>query len=259
MIRKLNFTGRKKIPRNQVSVTLMDPDKHPCSFDVQLDLSGLNLPPDGLVYVEAYKRTSYMRFPFGKVNQLQIPAPRLLDKIEAGVIPLFRVKVVEAARPHGRIVALAEKIIPKGADRDSKEKITLVHVEFSENLGDQIWRLDLTGDWPSLQVNNRIEGIREIARSDPAFISLVYPEMVRQILNHIIFKSGESDPDADGDDWPGLWIRFASSLPGVGSPPGSPDGDDKKIEWIEEAVGAFCEKHGFLDQYKKLLGNGQSE
>jgi hypothetical protein len=253
MIRKLNFTGRKKIPLRSTMVTLTNGDKHPHSFDIQLDLSEINLPNEALVYVEAYKRTSYMRFHYGTVGDLIVPTNRNLTKIEAGVIPLFRVKIVDRSTQHGQIIAMADKIHPKGIEDADKEKVSLLHVEFSEDLGSQVWRLDLEGDWPVLQVNNKIPSIKDITKSDEAFLALVYPEIVRQILNFII-ESEQLDPEIDEDEWYSLWINFVSSLPGVGSPPTGRDPNIKtdQMDWLEKAVHGFCDKWHLLDQFQKL-------
>jgi hypothetical protein len=253
MIRKLNFTGRKKIPLRNTMVTLMNGNNHPHSFDIQLDLSGLNLPDEAFVYVEAYKRTSYMRFQYGTVGELIVPANRDLTKIEAGVIPLFRVKIVDKSSQHGQIIAMADKIHPKGINDDNKEKVSLLHVEFSEDLGSQVWRLDLEGDWPVLQVNNTIHSMKDITKSDEAFLALVYPEIVRQILNFII-ESEQLDPDIDEDEWYSLWVNFVSSLPGVGSPPTGRDPNIKtdQKDWVEKAVHCFCDRWHLLDQFQKL-------
>lgn len=258
MIRKLNFTGRKKIPLRNAIVTLMNEDKHPLSFDIQLDLSELNLPDESLVYVEAYKRTFYMRFDYGTVGNLIIPANRNLTKIEAGVIPLFRVKIVDKSAQYARIVAMADKIHPKGKDSVGKEKISLLHVEFSENLDSQIWRLDLEGDWPVLQVNNKINSIKNIVKSDEKFSALVYPEIVRQTLNFIV-ESEQLDLGIDEDEWHTLWINFVSSLPGVGSPPTGlgPNIKTDQKDWVEKAVSGFCDNRHLLDQFQKTHTEGE--
>ncbi|MFQ5716354.1 MAG: hypothetical protein ACE5GQ_04570 [Nitrospinales bacterium] len=239
-------------------MTLLNVDKHPQSFEIQFELSDLNLPPEALVFVEAYKRTSYMRFPFGTIGQRAIPSNRNLVDIEPGVIPLFRVKVVDRASQQGRIIALADKILPRGVDAGTREKISLLHVEFAEDLGGQIWRLDLSGGWPVLQVNNQIDLIKEIAKSDPAFTALVYPEVVRKILSHII-ESDEIDPELDEEDWPGMWLSFVGNMPGIGSPPSGRDASTKndQKDWIESAVKAFSDKWRLLDEYQKLHDQGQ--
>jgi hypothetical protein len=259
MIRKLNFTGRKKIPLRNTMVSLLNVDKHPHSFDIQIDLSDINLPSEASVYVEAYKRTSYMRFDFGTAGNLRIPKNTNLTEIEAGVIPLFRVKIVDKSTQQGRIIAMADKIHPKGIDDADKEKISLLHVEFSEELGSQVWKLDLAGDWPVLQVNNQISSIKEIARSDEGFLALVYPEIVRQILSEII-ESDQLDPEIDEDEWYSLWVNFASSLPGVGPPPTGRDAtikNDQK-DWVEIAVRGFCDKWNLLGNFQKLHAEEQN-
>ncbi len=194
-----------------------------------------------------------MRFRFGTIGKCTIPPDRNLVDIEPKVTPLFRVKVVDETSQQGRIIALADKILPRGIDQGTREKISLLHVEFSEDLEGQVWRLDLSGEWPVIQVNSQIDLIKEIAKSDRAFIALVYPEVVRQILNHII-ESDETDPELDEEDWPGMWLNFVGRMPGVGSPPfgriASIKNDQK--EWIESAVMAFSYKWQLLDQYQEL-------
>ncbi len=250
MIRKLNFTGRKKLPGNRVTVTLLNLDQHPYTFEAQIDMSGTRLPNDASIFLEAYKRPSYMRFSFGTVGQIKIPENRELSKIAPGVIPLYRMKVVQK----GRIIALADKIFPKGADQNMPGKVSLLHVEFSEELGDQIWKLDLEGDWPTLRLNNRIDSIKEIARSDIAFSALVYPEVLRQVLHHI-FSDESFDPELDEDDWPALWIRFIAKLPGVGSPPSGRRATlvIEQSEWMNGAVEAFCKYRNQLNLYKEFI------
>jgi hypothetical protein len=258
MIRKLNFTGRKKIPLNRTLVTLSNTEKYPLSFDIQIDFSDFILPKEALVYVEAYKRTSYMRFDYGTVGNLNIPPNRDLTNIEAGTTPLFRVKVVDKSAQQGKIIAMADKIHPKGIENTNRDNINLLYVEFSEELGDQVWKLDLTGDWPALQVNNQMSSIKEIAKSDEAFTALVYPEIVRQILNEIV-ESDQLDPEIDEDEWYSLWINFVSSLPGVGSPPTGRDANIKndQKDWIESAVRGFCNKWHLLDKFQKLHAEEQ--
>ncbi len=260
MIRKFNFTGRNKIPRKCTGVTLLNADKHPYSFDIEVDLSDFNLPKGALVYVEAYTRSSYMRFDYGTVGDFRIPACRELKDIEAGTTPLFRVKIVDKSSQYGRIIAIADKLHPEGIENTNKRNVSLLHVEFSEDLEGQVWKLDLTEDWPVIQVNNQISSIKEIAKSDDAFTALVYPDVVRQILNNIIEKD-ELDPKIDEEDWPSYWVKFVSSLPGVGSPPtgGHSNIANEQSYWIENAVRGFCNEKHLLERYKKLYAEEQDK
>lgn len=252
MIRKLNFTGRKKIPKSHVAITITSLDHFPCSFDAQLDLENFNFPAEAKVFIEAYNRSSYMRFPYGTIEKILVPQNRALDQIDPGRIPLFRVKVTDQTARHGRILALADKIHPRGVDDVSKNRISLLHVEFTDDLGDRIWRLDL-GDWPTLQLNNQVENIKEVARSDDVFHSLVYPEIARQILENIV-KNGDLDPEMDEGDWPCLWIKFARNLPGVGEPPSGKETGIKEdqIEWVDSAVNALCQKRNLREKFERF-------
>lgn len=73
MLRRFNYTGRKKIPRSAVAVKVLNSDSGPPAFDAKFDLSSVNLPAHARVYVEAYHRASYMRFDFGKISDIHPP------------------------------------------------------------------------------------------------------------------------------------------------------------------------------------------
>lgn len=261
MIRKLNFTDRKKISASRIPVTLNGQDNYPLSFDialVDLALPEFGFPKDASVFVEAYKRTAYSRFAFGTVGGIIIPRNRKLVRMEPGVIPLFRVKIVDATSGQGRILGLADKISPRGIDIGTQDRIPLLHVEVSENLKDQIWRLDLSSEWPVLELNSQVDSIKEIAKSDTHFLSLVYPNIVRQVLNNIIDEHLDSVNEEE-EDWPSHWVKFVSSLPGVSSLPteNSSEVKQEQEDWVEEAVAAFSQKLKLLENYQKLIESGQ--
>jgi hypothetical protein len=250
MIRKLNYTGRKKIPLPRVSFRLV-PERARLRFDATLTLHGLELPGDADVCVEAYHGTSYMRFPCGKVGRIVIPEHRLLDQIEPGSVPLFRVMVSK----DGRIIAAADKIVPRSSEEQPTDKLSLLPVEFRD-LGESVWKLDFTAGRPMLQLNSAIDNIRDVARRDSTFLSLVYPEVIRQVLRYILLQEGYEDAGCDEDDWQSHWLRFAQSLPGI-APPSSAEYfvtlQDRE-DWIEEVVMAFCQKWKVKERFAERIG-----
>jgi hypothetical protein len=253
MIRRLNFTGRTKIPLKRVSVSLLPATSdRGRAFNAEYDLAGLNLPLDAHVYVEAYYRAQYMRFDSGTVERPVMPAGRELTEIEPGARPLFRVKVVDQSAEFARILAVADKVIPIEESDTDQDRKSLLYVRFLD-LGHRIWELDLDCDWPELQLNERIEDRREIARSDEAFQALVYPQVVRQVLTRIIAE-GCDDEETDPNDWPSLWLRFACSLPNVRPlPEGTGESAwQQKQAWVDEAVDAFCGHVHTLDKFLAL-------
>ncbi|NLI29301.1 MAG: hypothetical protein GX423_04390 [Nitrospiraceae bacterium] len=251
MIRKFNYTGRRKIPRSAVSFQLSGVGAGSFSFEASLSLKGLHLPPEAEVFVEAYRGASLMRFPYGCAGNPTAPDRTVLEQLSPGGIPLFRVKVVL----DGRIIASVDRIVPRLDVAEPHDRLCLLPVEFVE-LGDLVWQLDLSDARPILQVNAAIEGIREIVRSDTHFFSLVYPEIVRQILRHILIRENYDDDECDPDDWQSHWIRFVEDLPGVSPLPARTvlTTEQDKEFWIGNAVLAFCRKWRVCDRFGGSAG-----
>ncbi len=250
MIRKLNYTGRQKIQRSKAQVDVFRNEVGERVFDLQLNIDGLRLPGNARIYVEAYHRSGYQRFDFGTVKQIRSPLDRRLTRLSNSAIPLFRIKVVDTSATHGRILASVDKIRPQRVDNEPADSQTLLHVEF-DDLGNRIWELDLEGDWPTLRLNAEAEEISLIASSDYRFLSLVYPEVVRQILTRILIQDDHTDPECNDEDWPTLWLRLASALPGMEPPP--QEEKTKRGRWIEEAVEAFAVKYNMMEKFNKSM------
>lgn len=240
MIRRLNYTGRKRIARFRVTVRLTSVGGGHYAFEIDFDISTYGFPADARVFVEAYNSGSYMRFSFGTVAERRNPDDvRLLD-ITPRPLPKFRLKVVDQSARHGMLLGVADKLIPLRAEEELSQRQSLLPVDFCD-LGDRIWRLDLS-DWPVLELNNRVESIAEIARTGDWFFGLVYPEVVRSILREIVIEQDVTDSGFDDSDWHSLWLRFVCSMPGVTEPPAgeSEAARDQRLAWIEETVQAFC-------------------
>lgn len=249
MIRKFNFTGRKRIPRTQVRVDLRrDTDGHRC-FDLSLTLEGQALPAGAHVYVEAYQRTAYQRFDCGTVADLRIPDDRRLLRFSETRQPLFRVKVVDRSLGVGCILAAVDKVRAQSVDDLPADDQSLLFVEYHD-LGNAVWLLDLDGDWPVLKLNQSADDIGLVASSDKRFLPLVYPEVLRQILMRVLLIDEHNDPYCD-DDWPSLWLRLACGLPGVEGPPQRGRAD--QAAWIDAAVEAFSGHHKLLEMFNQSV------
>lgn len=249
MIRKFNYTGRKKIMRSDVRIDLLRDGNGKRIFNISLHLDNLELPLSALVYVEAYHRSGYQRFDLGTVSDQKIPSDRRIQNISEAAIPLFRVKVVDKTSSHGRILAAVDKVRPENIDNIPTSSQSLLYVEY-DDLGNKIWQLDLDGDWPVLKLNQNIEEISLVASSDNRFLPLVYPEVFRQILKRILIEDEHTDPQCD-DDWPSLWLQLACFLPGMAIPPQTSKPEQQS--WIEKAVESFCVNYHMLEKFNQSL------
>jgi hypothetical protein len=244
VIRRLNYTGPKSIPRSRVTIRIVIMPSGEQAFTAHYDLRGMRFARGARVYIEAHNADSYMRFDFGSVGEPAVPRDTRLTDITARPLAKFRLKVVDETEQAGLLRGVADKIIPLRPDEDLEQKQSLLPVDFRD-LGERVWRLDLS-DWPVLEPNNRIDDIAEAARSSGGFLGLLYPEVLRRILHEAVIVQEVTDPELNDDDWTCLWLRFACAMPGVSPPPTAPGPQQVEMldEWIEDAVQAFCrERH----------------
>lgn len=258
MIRRLNYTGRRKIPRSRVTIRLFPSAENLYGFTAEYDLSGSVFPPDARVFIEAYNIASYMRFAFGTVSEREDPRDTRLLGVTPRPLPKFRLKVVDQRRRYGLLLGVADKLVPLRPQEDLEHKQSLLPVDFCD-LGDRVWRLDLS-DWPVLELNSRIETIAEQARSGESFLGLVYPEVLRRVLYEIVITQDQTDPEFDDSEWTTLWLRYVCSLPGVSAPPSSlsPEAKNQRGDWIDQVVQAFCRANQIRRRFEMAIVSGSN-
>lgn len=246
MNRRFNFTGRRKIGRADARVTVSVAADGPPAFSAQLDLGDYKLPTDAPVFIEAYRQTSLMRFPWGTVGDARPADGCELTEFGTGEGVRFRVKVVESASGNGhgrpaRLLAMADRLSPRRVVEAVEQAESLLAVEWADI--DEVWRLQFDQDGtdePILQVSRRLVTDRQALVRSEQFVSLVLPEIFRSVLERVLLADGEAESDSS-DDWRSQWLRMARRLPGMGVPPPADDDHREELEgWIESCVGAFA-------------------
>ena len=245
-IRRLNYTGRKRILQTDCQINLEDGEGSGDRFRADLRLDTYDLPPRAPVFVEAYRQTSWMRFRFGTVAQIRPwDEPHLTDFGSCDGV-LFRVRVTSPYDPRGLLLAEADKIRPRRADRDDEERYPLLPARPDENLGAQIYRVDFD-DYPILLINKDVGDWQGLTQ-DRTFQALTLPAVLREILTRILHIERYMELD-DEEDWRSSWLRFASHLPGVTDPPTETE-EGRFDDWIEEAVASFSRKFGIMERFR---------
>lgn len=94
MIKRVNFTGRRRIPRNNVHIDVFDGT--PRTFSSRIELEDTGLPDHAAVFLEAMCAGSYVieRFNCGIVGDLKPPRHVALNEID-GENVFFTLKVVD--------------------------------------------------------------------------------------------------------------------------------------------------------------------
>jgi len=261
MIRKFNYTNRLKIKRTDLRVSVVQDNGRPSlEADFLVDQYP-ELPADAAVYIEAYHRTKFDRFSFGTVGRLLPPDNRTLKSFSSADMQdiRFRVKVVDESETHGQILALAEGVSAVSDDERNANRLSLLGVD-PVDLGNRIWELDLENDEiPWLLVNSNIPDIQILLQRDDMFFCSVYPAIVRQILEYILFYCDEdytSEPEEDEDStyWQYRWLCFGKNLSGEKWPKKHNADVTIRKEWIESCVEHFCRKQRVLQKTSALLG-----
>lgn len=234
---RLNYTGRRRITRDRVSLRVVWETDPPVLDIRSVDLSGLTLQPDAAIVVEAYHQTNYLRLECGTVEAPLFGTHRL-DGFSGVEGVLFRVKVVgQSGATAGRLLAVADRL-PPTSDDEATARVPLLPFRGSDELGHRIWKLDLAGDRPEVVVSSRVGNWRQYAKQ-PAFVATVYPEVLRQVAGWVV---DNADQLAEPDSYVALWGRYLAGL----------DADPRKVspeerdDWADEVANSFASRNKLL-------------
>lgn len=248
MIRRFNYTKRKNISRKEFKISLNLNDGN-LSFDADLShLDSYDLPAGSLVFVEAYRQTNWMRFDFGQIGNIRPAEIRDLSLFDTHEGLLFRVKVTEASE--GKLLAEADRI-PFVLPDDKEIPLEPLLKIRPQNLGKEIYRIDYSDErnGPILLINSLSGNYERIGRN-PAFISLVYPSVFREILRRIFYIEKYFEY-TDRNDWRSRWLLFARAFPGTGEMPNK-DESDQFDDWIDKVVEKFCKKIQVFERFSEF-------
>ncbi len=256
MIRRYNYTQRSKIPKSAISVRVYPNKEGMQTFDAQIDLTEQAFPEGSEIFLEAYYRNAMMRFKVGTFNTNQpiYWASGTLSDLQDPQVN-FRIKVVDKQQHIGRLIGIADRVQLFNEMPQQVERIGLLPVRF-KNLGEQVWLLEIPDDGtdPELCINDSLQlediPLSELVRGDPLFLTIVFPQVVRSLLEHLV--SEDDYHDDDPESWQNKWVRFAAQSLSVGRPPESDDEQEQAL-WIDDAVRAFCKNNNIKGRFEQYV------
>jgi hypothetical protein len=256
MLRKINYTGRQRITRDKLGFRIRRSPAGGYETHIKLGLDGKrHLPLNAPVYIEAYNSSSFQRIRIGTVADAPIDRTVRFDQVDGPASVLFRVKVVQEDGEHGQIISSADRIAPEFIDDAPRSKSILPTV--FDDLGQDLWRVTFEDAGPILEVNNSglLKDIaRDYVRSDPSFVALVYPEITRVVLTHILIAEEYSPSDDDEDRWEPKWLQFARRY----ASRNAPETEEHSVlsDWINETVAGFARSLGARSRIEEVLRGG---
>ncbi|NMC21376.1 MAG: hypothetical protein GYA33_13270 [Thermogutta sp.] len=252
MIKRVNSTGRRRIGSDRVTIVVHE-EQDPRTFDATIDLKDFEAPQDAAVVLEATCAGSntIRRYSWGTVGQLLPPEDRTLRDLH-GKNVFFSLKVIDRSERFGRILGLAENIRPsKAGPKTATGRRGILPVEEAD-LGDELWKLEFRSEDVFLLVNRRIQGLSGRVSWDASIYSLIYPAIIREILQRALDE--QTDDEEDSDRWPVLWLKFARRLHPEGLEPPESEDVSEREEWISEVVSAFCREHSLREKFIQAAG-----
>lgn len=253
MIRRFNYTGRTKIPRSRVDISLFK-DNEGKYFRAKVNLDGLELSPEAKIYIEANYKGVYQRFYFGTVAHFKEPENTRLNELPETELAYFDISIVDETGKVGLLLGKARGIAVS-TDGVPNDRIPLLPVNPTD-LKNQFWRLSFdSGDdgRPVLEINKNIPEVFEMARNDIKFISLVYPAAFRGVLIKLL---EQGDFDTEEDSWVSQWNKFITTILGIKNFPDTDNETDgltpEQEEWIDDCVNEYCKKFQLFEKFTAL-------
>lgn len=267
VIKRFNYTGRKTILPVDVQIVVANNAAAEPSVDAKINLERYGLPPDSLIYLEAYRQSTLMRFDWGTIARQKAPANCILADFGSLAGVRFRVKVVEfsaarTAQP-ARLLAIADQIaaiMPHQPPGAPASLLDLVPADIHE-----VWRLEFEdGSEPYLAVNQElVSNLPSFGRSDQ-FVSMILPQVLRSILERILVVE-RFESSADSSDWQQLWLDMAHLSLGAGSAPrpiSSSGGELENLlevdEWIDEVADRFVDQCHLRTRFSQWWDDGDN-
>ncbi|TRU20587.1 MAG: hypothetical protein EWV79_17490 [Microcystis aeruginosa Ma_MB_S_20031200_S102D] len=220
----------------------------PLKAKVSINLSSEAFPDHAQVCLEAYHRSSGMRFDLGSIGTLKVPPLLVLSEVDRSGSVLFRLKVVDSRDGSGKILGSALGIQPSN-ENEIDGKRSLFPVNYRD-LGEEIWKVEINeGDRPRLLLSNRVQAIPHKLQTDALFQGLVLPAALRIVIENLA-REPESD-DEDETGWKQEWMQYCRDSLGASDDPSSLD-DEKKKDWVDDVVRRFCNGYQFVQGIKKM-------
>jgi hypothetical protein len=249
--RRINSTGRKKLSQDKIDLRILPSvPGEPMRAKLALDLESLGLPASAAVSVEAYHRSTAMRFDCGTVEARKIPDVLVLNELDESARVLFRIKIVDREAQQGKILASADRVRPS-TEGEQEGRRSIFPVDY-RNLGQEVWQVEIDDDvGPSLLLNSKIPALMHRLHENPLVAGALLPAAFRIVLRYLAYNPSEDDEDGSG--WKADWKRFCSEGLGVEDEPDDLEDDEARDLWVDDLVRRYCETRAFVEKARQMI------
>lgn len=247
--RRINSTGRKRIRQECAEITMLESGTdEPLKAKIDLKLENQEFPPGARVAVEAYHRSSGMRFDCGTIGALNVPDVLVLSEVDKSGSVLFRVKVVDCEGVPGKLLGSAERLKPR-SESESENRRSIFPILYRD-LRHEVWKVEIEqGDRPVLIVNKRIPGFSHKLLESPMMQGLLLPAALRIVLNELV-RISETGEDEGEQGWKEEWLEYCRGELGAEDDPRELADENVRQDWIDDVVMRFCENLSLVEKIR---------
>lgn len=247
--RRINSTGRRRIGRECVEISMLATGAdEPLKAKIDLKLENQGFPAGARVAVEAYHRSSGMRFDCGTVSAPNVPDVLVLNEVDKSGSVLFRLKVVDNDTEPGKLLGSAERLKPRSED-DSENRRSIFPILYRD-LRHDVWKVEIEqGDRPVLIVNKRIPGFSHKLLESPMMQGLLLPAALRFVLKELV-RLSETGESEDEPSWKEEWLEYCCGELGAEDDPREFSDENSKEDWIDDVVMRFCENLSLIEKIR---------
>lgn len=247
-----NYTRRKRIERDQVSIRAQTSDGRGVLSIERLNIEELQLPGHGEIIMEVRTaRRRIVRISAGNVSEF-VPSVQL-DLGEPGVDGLrITLKVVDySGGRRGAILALGQGLRPDFGG----ETAALLPLSVRD-LGDRVWNLNFDGELgPELEISEKVEDHYSLYQ-DPLFRALVLPAVVKEIATWVV-RHLDEDPDSVLGECVQLWSRFFRER--GNEPSGVNSDEEEEVQaWADGVSDSFASSITAIGSFVGKYAQGES-
>ncbi|VXC60194.1 conserved hypothetical protein [Burkholderia sp. 8Y] len=237
-MKRFNYTGRKKILRDDVKIRLQGSFNQTPMVDAALNLSDYEFPPKSCIFLEPQSKTRFMRIELGEVASSVRRNGIELTEFDDAIDLDFRVKVVDTSK--GLLLGIAENVRAYSKDdqlNDNQKSILPVSsVDLSSH--GVLWRVVQDDVKAVLEIERELGSRDQVVRS-LMFRAFVLPAAMRQILVQLLSDDAWDSEFSDPHELSTRWLLFARQ---IGA--GVPEKETDKVEWIDNAVRILASRIG---------------
>lgn len=260
MSQTMNFTGKKEIPEKRIDLDVdTGGESVEVVYSIEADevdnLNDLRLVIQGNYRGELsrYEREDLPEDEDKVEGKYSLDIP-YIEKEQSGSLT-FNVYFVE-----GNLIRRYCEHISVSKNENRKTILPVV----PGDTGKKFWKIKYNDyqDGPILVLNKEVgdaskTNIKNEATS-PEFIFKVYPAVVREILNKLVYEEEVYSVEGASSEWTNHWMRFAEihseEIPDLEPTSRTPEGVSK---WVDEVIRNFMAE--FTGHYYKMIEERSAE